>query len=152
MATFFLDSSAVVKLYVTERGSQWVRSLLDPDIHNEISVSVITGPEVISAITRRRRTGSLDPIQSAAALAEFLDDWHFLFNHAAINEHAVETAMQLAQRHELRGYDAMQLATAIVLRDDYRSAGVTMVLISADDELNTAASAEGLQVENPNRY
>ena len=52
-------------------------------------------------------------------------------------------------RHGLRAYDAVQLATAIELHKQWLDAGVSVVLVSADQELNAAATAEGLAVEDP---
>jgi hypothetical protein len=60
--------------------------------------------------------------------------------------------MHLAQRYALRGYDAVQLASALELSALARSVQATMIFVSADDELNAAAVMEGLQVENPNLH
>jgi len=152
MAIFFLDSSAIAKAYIVEQGSVWIRSLLNPGAGNELNVSVVAGAEVISAIIRRRRTGSLDAIASAAAIQEFRDDWQFLYNHVAIDEQLIERAMSLVERYELRAYDSVQLAAALTLHDRCRSVGINIALVSADTELNTVATAEGLHVENPNLH
>ena len=59
--------------------------------------------------------------------------------------------MTLAETYGLRGYDAVQLAAAVEVNASYRSAGLPPItLVSADVELNAAASAEGLTVDNPN--
>jgi len=53
----------------------------------------------------------------------------------------------------LRGYDAVQLAAALEANDERLANALTpLTLVSADTELNTAAQAEGLNVENPNNY
>jgi predicted nucleic acid-binding protein len=53
----------------------------------------------------------------------------------------------------LRGYDAVQLATALETNRKRLSDGLSaLVFVSADAELNNAAQAEGLEVENPNNY
>src|SRR5438046_379336 len=132
MAILFLDSSAVAKRYVTEQGSQWIRAMLDPPAGNELHVSVLAGVEVISAIIRRRRTGSLDATRSSDAIGEFLDDWQYLYSHAAVDERLIDRAMRLAETHELRGYDAVQLTAATILHERYRSLGLHMILVSAD--------------------
>jgi hypothetical protein len=59
--------------------------------------------------------------------------------------------MDLAERHALRGYDAIQLGAALAVNDGCRATGLSLTIICADDELN-AAAAEGLAVENPNRH
>ncbi|NOT59076.1 MAG: nucleic acid-binding protein, partial [Acidobacteria bacterium] len=55
--------------------------------------------------------------------------------------------------HALRGYDAVQLAAALEENDELMSFGLpALTLVSADAELNKAAQAEGLNVENPNNH
>jgi hypothetical protein len=152
MAVLFLDSSAVAKQYIIEPGSQWVRTALDPSGENQIHVSLRAGVEVIAAITRRRREGSPNADAAAAAISELRDDFEFLFQHVAVNEMVVERAMQLAEKHALRGYDAVQLAAGLTLNDRCRSLGLSIMFVCADAALNTAATAEGLQVQNPNLY
>jgi hypothetical protein len=61
--------------------------------------------------------------------------------------------MLLAETHGLRGYDAMQLATALEVNTLRIVSGLPpLTLVSADVELNAAAIAEGLTVEDPNAY
>ena len=53
MASYFFDSSALVKRYVNEAGTDWVTSLIDPATGHEIFLARISGVEVVSAIKRR---------------------------------------------------------------------------------------------------
>ena len=65
----------------------------------------------------------------------------------------VAQAMDFAQSRFLRGYDAVQLAVAWELQTRRRALGLpALILVSADDDLNTAATAEGLMVDNPNSH
>ena len=47
MAAYFLDSSAAMKLYLAEVGSNWVRSPVDRAAGTQITVTAICGPELI---------------------------------------------------------------------------------------------------------
>jgi hypothetical protein len=61
--------------------------------------------------------------------------------------------MALAETHALRGYDAVQCATAVLVHTERVALGMPpLTLVSADTALNTAAAAEGLLVEDPNTY
>jgi len=61
------------------------------------------------------------------------------------------TAANLADRHPLRAYDAVQLATALDLNHRWQAGGLGgITLITADQELLTAATAEQLTVDNLN--
>ncbi len=63
-----------------------------------------------------------------------------------------EAAMNLAEGRALRGYDSVQLAAALELNVAFAVTGSAITMVSADEELNTAARAEGLVVENPNLH
>jgi predicted nucleic acid-binding protein len=70
-----------------------------------------------------------------------------------VTEALVDMAMTLAERHGLRGYDAVQLAATLELQTALAASGLpALTVISSDAELNTAAAAEGLVVEDPNRH
>lgn len=47
MAAYFIDSSALVKRYVAERGSGWVKASVVPTAGNRIYVSRVTSVEVV---------------------------------------------------------------------------------------------------------
>ena len=65
----------------------------------------------------------------------------------------VDHAMELAEKHRLRGYDATQLASALVVHDELVASGLNqLVFISADTALNEVAQAEKLPVQNPNDH
>ncbi|MDQ3011456.1 MAG: hypothetical protein M3X11_12220 [Acidobacteriota bacterium] len=61
--------------------------------------------------------------------------------------------MSLAEKYALRGYDAIQLAAALMFEDEMTADGLgPLTLISADLELNQAAQAEGLLTDDPNQH
>jgi predicted nucleic acid-binding protein len=150
---YFLDSSAVVKRYSSETGTNWVRSLVDPATGNQIYLARITRVEVVSAITRKNRSGGLSAADASAAIARLR--LHLTNEYATIDisSTVIDHAMVLAETHALRGYDAIQLAAALELRDDCLAIGIPVpTLISADADLNTAAISEGLATEDPNTH
>jgi len=72
MAVYFVDSSALVKCYINEIGSTWVLSLLDPALKNDVLIAAITGVEIVAAITRRARGGSISATDATAACSQFV--------------------------------------------------------------------------------
>lgn len=61
--------------------------------------------------------------------------------------------MLLADKYELRGYDAVQLASALEVNRLRIADGLSpIVFISADNNLNSAATTEGLTADNPNNH
>lgn len=153
MGEFFYDTSAVVKRYVKESGSEYVNELANPDSGNVILLAGITRVEVVAAITRKAKGGTTTVIEAESAFAAFQYDLINIYYSVHVSPEVLDLAMTLARKYGLRGYDAVQLAAALdanteLLATD--SPAITMV--SADDELNRAAVAEGLTVENPNDY
>ncbi len=94
---------------------------------------------------------------SAAAVTKSIT--RFRRNFAArlviseITEALVNEAIRLSDLHALRAYDAVQLAAALAAHGQRISHGLLpLIFVSADVDLNNAAQAEGLAVENPNNY
>jgi predicted nucleic acid-binding protein len=145
---YFLDTSAVVKRYVSESGTAWVQALTDPTAGNVHCIARITGAETVAAITRRERGGHIAPANAAMALADFDHDCARQYLIVSMADALIDHAVALARIHGLRGYDAVQLPAAL----EVWSHIPTTVLISADADLNAAATAEGMAVENPNNH
>ena len=151
MADYFFDSSALVKAYISEAGTDWVRTILD-DPQHRISISALAEVEVISALTRRFREGDLTQVELDQACDELsLDCATYLL--VDITSQVLEAAVGNARSHSLRAYDAVQLASAIAVRTALlvtQGNAIDFYLVSADAALNDAARLEGLQVEDPN--
>jgi uncharacterized protein len=150
---YFLDSSALIKRYVTETGSAWITNLIEPTTRNRVFVARITAVEVISAIKRRERSGNLSATDSLASLTRFRKEFTSNYRSVDISAKLVSRAMNLAETHALRAYDAVQLAAVLEISDQSQSLGWSSPkLICADFALNVAAVAEGLSVDDPNSH
>lgn len=153
MPIYVFDTSGLVKRYAVEAASAWVQSLIRPAAGNMIWVADITGAEMISAITRKRRRGEMTAADAAAAVTAFRTDFAVAYFVFEISRAVVAQAMDLAETHGLRGYDAVQLAVALGLRDQCRVLGLPEpVVITADRDLHAAAVAEGLAADDPNAH
>jgi predicted nucleic acid-binding protein len=148
VAAYFLDTSTVVKRYVQESGTAWVQALAAPMVRHSLFVVRITLAETVAAITRRERGGSITPHDAATAVADFQLDFARQYRVVEVSPGLVAQAATLARRHGLRGYDAVQLAAVL----EIHATDASMTLLSADAELNTAALAEGLLVDDPNSH
>jgi hypothetical protein len=152
VAIHFFDSSAIVKRYVNETGTAWVLSLVDPTTGNHNYVARITGVEVVSAVARQRRDGSLPAADAATVLAQFRHDFTTEYRVVEVTPALMIRAMALAETHALRADDAVQLAAAVEVNVQCIALGVALTLISADTALNAAAMAKGLAVDDPNSH
>jgi len=150
---YFFDSSALVKAYIAERGTDWARTILDNPQHR-ISISALAEVEVVSALTRRFNEGDLTQVEVELACDELrLDCAAYLL--VDITSQVLEAAVTNARNHSLRAYDAVQLASALAVKSallTVRGNVIDFTLVSADNALNDAARLEGLQVEDPNGH
>jgi uncharacterized protein len=153
MAAYFLDSSALVKRYAAETGTAWVTGLVDPAAGNLILVARITGVETVAAVARKRRGNLLSAAGAAASLAALRKELDGLFLTVEVTAALLTAAMDLAERHALRGYDAVQLAAALEAGGERLQLGLApLTLVTADRELLAAGTAEGLAVDDPNSH
>ncbi len=150
---YFVDTSALAKRYVTETGTLWLQTTLDPSTGCSVYIVRITAVERVAALTRRERGGTISPPNAVAARTAFRTHLAAQYQVIELTEALANEAMLLAETHGLRGYDAVQMAAAVDVNASYRAAGLPPItLISADAELNAAIALEGLMAESPNSY
>lgn len=153
MAIYFMDSSALIKRYISETGSAWVLGLFDLALDHEIFIAAITGVEIIAAVTRRSRSGSFSTADATLVCNQFRSDLQIDYQIVDMTEELISAGMTLAEARGLRGYDAVQLAAGCAVNALCIASDLPPVtFVSADRELNVAASNEGLLVEDPNSY
>jgi len=151
MVNYYLDTSALLKHYVDELGSAWLRSKL-------ASATSAASPqlcmvEAVSAFNRRVREGGLLPAEYQRVRDILYEDCRTTYQVVPATTTIVDLACSLLERHPLRGYDAMHLATALTVQQSLQSRNLpALTFLSADDGLNAAAAAEGLAVENPHEH
>jgi hypothetical protein len=150
---YFLDSSAVVKRYVPEPGSGWIQTLADPGAGNLLIIARITWVEVLSALARRQREGSLTNTDLTLVIQQFRFDLNTQYRVVELDRPLMEQAGQLVTQFPLRAYDAIQLASGLRTQSAFVSAtATTLIFLTADAQLLTVAQSTGLTVDNPNTY
>ena len=106
-----------MKLYADEPGHRPIRAL------DALVVSALVRVEVPSALWRKARTGELPDAAASTLVSAFELDFHGdresdpRFAIAALTEPVLIAAAREAARHALRAYDAVQLATALAVRE-----------------------------------
>ena len=135
----YLDASALVKRYVTELGSKEVLTLTAAA--EVVATSLVSRVEVAAALARAVRLGALDQDGGRRAQRRFSREWPDIAR-IPVSEALVSRAETLAWDHGLRGYDAVQLASALTWQD---SVGQDVVLATFDRQLWDATPRAGLQ-------
>jgi hypothetical protein len=153
MAVYYLDTSALVKRYAQEVGTNWILNLTDRVAGHDLYTVRITGPEIIAALFRKVRVGEISQGDAGLFVTNFRLDWQHQYQILEIGPEISDLAMELAEEHGLRGYDAVHLASALRLQEVRSTLGLaTLTFISADKDQLQIAVTEGLLVENPNNY
>jgi predicted nucleic acid-binding protein len=128
-----------VKLYADEPGHREIRAL------GSLVVSAITRVEVPSALWRKARTDEFDDSAAGILVSAFELDFHGTtdfeprFAIVSASESVLVRAAHEAARHALRAYDAVQLSSALAVRETDRSCSHFACF---DIELRRAASRE----------
>ena len=136
----FFDTSALTKRYVVEAGSERVEALCAKA--EDLGVSVLAVPELISTLCRLVREGRLSPddyqslksaVQADLSDADLCD----------LSQSAFDQAIRCLERHPLRALDALHVGSALVYQAD--------LFVSADRRQAEAAAREGLTVVDLSR-
>ena len=136
----YLDTSALVKRFVAEPGSDLVQRLVGTE--GPVATATIAYAEVSSGLTRRRREGGLSTKDYDFACVSFEGDWKAVVR-VELKAEVLSLARDLIRRHPLRGFDAIHLASALRLQSDL---GLALTFAAAGAKLLRAAAAERLAV------
>ena len=148
MPVFYLDTSAILKRYRDEQGTEVVdRLLLNPGPDDRFFTSFLSALEVWSAISRLVRSGQIDRNAAENVLARFREDAHRVILLWPLDNAILTAAILVAERHGLRSGDAIHLATAASIFS--LATESETVLVSSDRELLEAAMQAGMGVLNP---
>lgn len=147
MGLYYLETSALVKLYVREPGTDRVLALADRQGENRLVTLALSKIEFRSAVRRRERNGEL-PAHVANHLLDAFD--HHLQSRLVtqmVTDFVLDIACALVDSYALRAYDAIQLAGYTALK---ASAGTDVpVFVCSDKTLLMAAKQEGMPILDP---
>ena len=148
---YVLDTSALAKRYLTEKGSNRLRRLIESksDVFYQ---SFLTPLEISSALYRRLKTKDLTPEELTLLLRAYVTHSHREYLVIPYSGALMERATTLVAHHVLRALDAIQLASALELRDELSAEELPLSFVSSDDRLLEAARQEHLQTINPEHW
>ena len=134
----YVDTSTLIKLIIDEEGSDRAELIWESaDSVASVSLVVVEARAALAAAVRGDRLSSEQLHDAKTELAAFVDDLHLV----DVTENLIESAARLAESESLRGYDAVHLASALLVN--------AAVLTSADRDLCEAAERQGLHTANP---
>lgn len=133
----YFDTSALIPLLIEEPGTARAGRIWDAAEHVTSVRPIYT--EARAALAQAVRLGRLAPDDHATAI-DALGGLYRQLDLLEIDDTLVRHAGDLAQRHALRGYDAIHLAAA------ERVNSGTSILVAGDRDLCTAAGQLGMAV------
>jgi predicted nucleic acid-binding protein len=152
----YLDSSALIKHYQKEPGTEALEGRLQMEAESSRSVftSALTYAEIHATLARRTRKKLLSLDEAALVHDRFDTDWVLSLSLIELGVGVLGFVPAIVKAHPLRGADAVQLASALWLRDTARLSNKqgqqeAIVFGSSDRQLVTAAQKYNLDVFNP---
>jgi uncharacterized protein len=147
LALYYLDTSALVKLYVRERGTEEMLRLANRTTGNQLAVLSLAQVEIRSTIRRRERAGEIASTIVVQLLESFQRHLEGVFLRQVLTEAILDIACEMVDRHSLFALDAVQLAGYLALRT---SSGPNVpIFVSADRDLLRAAESEAVPIFDP---
>lgn len=137
----YFDTSALIKRFVAEKGSPLVNSLLT---HQGVTATIAYA-EIYAGLARKRREGHISQRSYALVCRQVELDWPGYIK-VELHDDVLALARDLIQRHPLRGFDAIHLASALSLQTGLSE---EITFVAADERLLLAAKAEQLRPLNP---
>lgn len=134
----YLDSNALVKLFIEEPGSLEVSQAIRSA--HLVGTVAISRAEVVATFGKAFRLGLLSQKGAEAARHQFSTEWRHYWQ-VRVSDSLIEQAAGLSWSHRLRGYDSVQLAAAIAWQE---SLGIPVSLITFDVRLWEASGRAGL--------
>src|SRR5258708_12744404 len=118
MASYFLDTSAIVKRYFPEQGRSWILDICNPVHGNRLYISQAALVEVVATVCRKAREQLVSVTERDLLINLFWQDSQNNYSVIPVTTSVYISAGNLCRSHSLRAYDAIQLACALNLRDE----------------------------------
>jgi uncharacterized protein len=148
LGIYYLETSALVKLYVREAGTDRLLALTGRSSENRFAILALARVEFRSAVRRRERNGEIPEAIAAQLLETFDRHVEARFVTQTVTDYVLDQALLLIDRYVLRAFDAVQLAGYLVLTTS-ATGGDVPVFVCSDQALLSAAAQEGLPIFDP---
>lgn len=157
MAAIYVDTSALIKVYVAETGHAWMNALCRPKSGNVVFASQLTAVELEVALLRKAAERTIAEAERDRSIALFRRHLRRRYTVETLTADVFSRARRLIRTeglpHPLRTYDALHLASAQVVADTVAALGAgSLTFIAADRKLLAVARYVGLAVEDPEDY
>ncbi len=143
---YFCDTSAIIKLYHAESGTEYMAFIFENE-QNKLILSELTLVEFESSVSKKVRTGDISNAAKKVAIKNFNKDCRNRFILNQLNSRTIKCARDIIGRHgdeyAIRTLDALQLAACLMEEKE------GLHFVCADSRLNKISRIEGIITINP---
>jgi len=143
MEILFFDTSALVKRYHEEPGTERVDELIEGE--QTVVISSLSIIETVSAFRRKYNRDQITEKRMNKLLSSFFREALDDFIVVPLEESVLQFSFDLVLENDLRTLDSLQLSAALSLH----TADEPVRFVSADADLVAVAEATDLKIENP---
>ncbi len=156
----YLDSSALVKRYILETGTENLNAKLrvEEKTGSPVFTSVLAYAEIHATIRRRCEARLLSEKEASQIQDQFDADWLLTLTAIELSVDVLGTIRDVLKKVHLKSADAIHLASALWLQDSMKlgkrfgqNPKNSLVFVCSDRQLNEAALHFGLEVFNPEK-
>lgn len=150
MAIVYIESSALVKRYLPEQGTEVIDELFDRRTSSEFFViSLPSALEIKSVFVRLAKAGRISDAEVRELLASFWADRTKVSSILPFDNSLVEEASGHLDRHPVRTLDAVHVASILRVKETAQRSGERLIVVACDHEVVQACREENIEVLNP---
>lgn len=142
MPAYFFDTSALVKRYHVEEGSEKVDEIFN-DPEGIFAIASITIADFTSVFARKLNEGIISEDDLRICLSEFSKDMISSFGIVDLGRNHINKSIPLILKYNLSTLDSLQLATFLDLSH------LNPIMVASDEALLNATLKEGFQTIRP---
>lgn len=155
MSLVFLDTSALIKLYIAEIGSNWLKTFVQ---NNQVGISELAFYEAATVLRRRALEGTITNLQALTIYTQLqTDSANYNVLDLRVNDQLRRVeglAFNPLGNLRLRALDAIQMAAAQIMNETATQMvpPVPFIFVSSDAQLLRVAQHLGLTTDNPENH
>lgn len=144
MPNYFFDTSALVKRYYREPGTDRVDALIEAG-DTDVIISSLASIETVSAFRRKHNIGDISQGQMVELVGAFFTEAMEVFVVLPLDDSLARYSFELVLEDDLRTLDSLQLSAGLVASEEIAD----LTFVTADRELAAIAADHGLDIEVP---
>jgi len=141
---YYLDASALVKVYCYEEGTEAIVNLLRSEV--SFYSSIVVYSEVLFTLRRKMKNKDIGKNEFLRQTERFKSHFQTLINCIQISDDILNILENKVLKHSMRALDAIHLASALLVRENIDE---DCIFVCSDYDLLNFAKEENFDLINP---